>query len=124
MAFRCWRQLVDQFEKRDLPGLPDPNDDPTPSDKSACGATNKEIDKVVQSSAATSKKQALSARLAMARCCTLHGLAAASKHFSEKFGRKVTYITVHSMVEQYKKTLGKFDEPAGLNSLPHKPRER
>ena len=122
--------MVDKFEQPKLPGLSDPNNAATPTEGNSCEAANKEIVSVVRKSSASCSKRGPYARyspeerFAMAKYASLHGLAAASRHFSEKFGSNVNYTTVQSMVAQYKKNLGKFSDPAGLESLPHEPRGR
>lgn len=63
-------------------------------------------------------------RLEMARYAALHGVTAASRHFSKEYGKNVSYTTIQSLMPQYKAKIKVAGDPKKVTDMAHAPRGR
>lgn len=118
------------YREPQLPGLPDPNECPAPVDAVQCEAANEQISTSVREKSKETRKRGPytrytpEQRLEMARFAALHGVVAASRHFSKEYGKKVTYTTIQSLVPQYKAKVKAIGDPQKVMSMAHAGRGR
>ena len=97
------------YPKPDDPFLPDPNLETSDKEARACSSANEAISEG-NSPSSCGKRSPYQRyddeqRAAMAKYADLHGLTAASRHFSVQLGRHVAYTTIQSIQRQYRKKL-------------------
>ena len=107
MSILSWLSKAKRtYQEPKLPGLRDPNECSSPADAKQCESANEEISTCVREKSKETRKRGPytrytpEQRLEMARYAALHGVTAASRHFSKEYGKNVRYTTIQSLMPQ------------------------
>jgi hypothetical protein len=114
------------------PGLPDPNEEPTPEDAEDCVIANEivqEMQELGDNTQGKGKRGPYKAydeedRLKIARYAVEHGPSAAALHFTAKMGRRINESTVRSIRNQYRGRMQTKLKLRDLTPLPSLPTEK
>ena len=114
------------------PGLPDPNEEPTPEDAEDCVIANRIVEEMEELGDNTQRKgkrgpyKAYSEeeRLKIARYAVDHGPSAAARHFTVKMGRPVNESSVRSIRNQYRSRMQAKLRSRDTTPLPSLPTEK